>query len=189
MRSDRVQRRKTIRKNKKLTNRSKRIKRTRVKRSKKSKKSKKSKLSRKNRRSFIKKSRTNKKASRRNRRMRGGATDGATEGATTKEGGFELAGSRKEIDAQRSKNVARHAHVRQELKNEDVRQFQILAVKKLSEMGITNATLKNKDAIILGLTKQQLEEFIGKMNIDSEPETEVRAFWNRGQDAAAAAAK
>ena len=56
-------------------------------------------------------------------------------------------------------------------------------------MGITNATLKNKDAIILGLTKQQLEEFIGKMNIDSEPETEVRAFWNRGQDAAAAAAK
>jgi len=74
MRSERVQRRKTIRKNKKLTNRSKRIKRTSVKRSKKSKKSKKYKVSKK-RRTFIKKSRTNKKASRRNRRMRGGLTD------------------------------------------------------------------------------------------------------------------
>ena len=62
MRSERFQRRKTVRKNKKLTNRSKRIKRTRVKRSNKSK------VSRKNRRSFIK------KASRRNRRMRGGAS-------------------------------------------------------------------------------------------------------------------
>ena len=201
MRSDRVLRRKTIRKNTKLTNRS---KRTRVKRSKKSKKSKKSKLSRKNRRSFIKKSRTNKRFFGRNRRMRGGAD---TISDTVRR--FLPSESAEEIAETRAVNAAHHAYVQrvlnaaspkriadymgiknptdQDLKNVETGNVEDLMVEKLSNMGIA-ADLEHKNDIIQGLTEPQLERFISEMNMGKDFETGVRAFWGRARDAAAAAA-
>jgi len=183
MRSEKISEKKTIRKNKKLTNRSKRINRTRFKRSKISK------VSRKNRRSFIKKRRTNKKVFGRNRSMRGGQLSDAT----TMVDGERASGSQEAIDAQRKLDKAWAAKRLMELKNEETKQEQLSMVQTLSEIGITTNLQNMKDSI-LGLTKLKLEEFISKepmMNkeMDNEMEQELRAFWTNGQKAKGQKAK